>query len=137
MTALIDVTKTPVHIPEGRVHCYCEQLEEGNILFFPKTPFELPERDRGFLLSQQQSGAAYHKNIAYRPRQDRLTGFAKHGREDQERLRAIMRAYSGSVTHFLSELLPQYAGAWRLHFASFRPQEEHGRRRRAHGRNDP
>src|SRR5436190_4952215 len=136
MTALIDVTKTPVHSPEDRVHCYCEQLEEGNILFFPKTPFELPERDRGFLLSQQQSGAAYHKNIAYRPRQDRLTGFAKHGREDQERLRAIMRAYSRRVTQFLAEFLPQYAGAWRLDFASFRPQEEQGRQLRLRARND-
>ena len=136
MTALIDVTKTPVHSPEDRVHCYCEQLEEGNILFFPETPFELPENDREFLLSQQQSGAAYHKNIAYRPRQDRLTGFAKHGREDQERLRASMRAYSRRVTQFLAEFLPQYAGAWRLDFASFRPQEEQGRQLRLRARND-
>ena len=135
MTTLINVDNTP-RGPEARERWCSEQLEEGNILFFPETPFELPENDREFLLSQQQSGAAYHKNIAYRPRQDRLTGFSKHGREDQERLRAIMRAYSGSVTQFLSALLPQYAGAWRLDFASFRPQEEQGRQLRLRARND-
>ena len=136
MTALIEVTRPRVDHPEDQGRWYSEQLEEGNILFFPKTPFELPEHDREFLLRQRQSGAAYHKNIAYRPKQDRLTGFSKHGREDQERLRAIMRAYSGSVTQFLSELLPQYAGAWRLDFASFRPQEEQGRQLRTRARND-
>src|SRR5438876_5679397 len=135
MTTLINVDNTP-RGPEARERWCSEQLEEGNILFFPETPFELPENDREFLLGQQQSGAAYHKNIAYRPRQDRLSGFSKHGREDQERLRAIMRAYSGSVTQFLSELLPQYAGAWRLDFASFRPQEEQGRQLRLRARND-
>ena len=136
MTALIEVTRPRVDHPEDQGRWYSEQLEEGNILFFPKTPFELPENDREFLLGQRQSGAAYHKNIAYRPKQDRLTGFSKHRREDRERLRAIMRAYSGSVTQFLSELLPQYAGAWRLDFASFRPQEEQGRQLRLRARND-
>src|SRR5437762_4448622 len=135
MTTLINVESTP-RDPEARGRWFCEHLEEGNILFFPKTPFELPEHDREFLLRQRQSGAAYHKNIAYRPKQDRLTGFSKHGREDQERLCAIMRAYSGSVTQFLSELLPQYTGAWRLDFASFRPQEEQGRQLRTRARND-
>src|SRR5438105_15094062 len=123
MTTLINVESTP-RGPEDQGRWLCEQLEEGNILFFPKTPFELPEGDRKFLLGQRQSGAAYHKNIAYRPKQDRLTGFASRTHGEPERLRAIMRAYSERVTRFLSELLPQYAGTWRLDLASFRSQEE-------------
>ncbi len=143
MTKLIPVQdftggSAPAASPEreDRGRSYCEQLEEGNILFFSRTPFTLSESERDFLLSQQQSGAAYHKNIAYRPQQDRLTGFVKRSEQDQERLRTIMRAYSQRVTQFLSDLLPGYAGATRIDFASFRPQEEHGRQLRVNARND-
>ena len=56
---------------------YRRVLEEGRILFFPRTPFSLPDEDRALLLRQRQSGAGYHKNIAYRPAQDRVTGSAR------------------------------------------------------------
>src|SRR5690349_15149659 len=32
----------------------CEQLEESRILFFESLPFDFPEEDRNFLISQQQ-----------------------------------------------------------------------------------
>ena len=115
---------------------YCQQLEEGHMLFFPQPPFELPEDEREFLLSQRQVGAGYHKNIAYRPNQDRITGLAKRSEEEVERLRRIMRAYSQRVTRFLAALLPPYARSWRLDYASFRPQEEQGRNVRLRARND-
>ncbi|HLW79579.1 MAG TPA: Kdo hydroxylase family protein [Terriglobia bacterium] len=114
----------------------CEQLEQGNILFFPQAPFELPEEDRTFLLAQRQSGAAYHKNISYRPNRDRLTGAAGQHRREQERLRAIMKTYSEKAIRLLAGLLEPYAAAWRVDFASFRPEEERGRRLRLHARND-
>jgi len=136
ITGLVEATERPADGPESRARWCCEQLEEGNILFFSASPIDLPEGDREFLLSQRQSGAAYHKNIAYRPKQDRLTGFASRTHGEPERLRAIMRAYSERVTRFLSELLPQYAGTWRLDLASFRPQEEQGRQLRLRARND-
>src|SRR5689334_6026691 len=127
MTALIDVTRPRLDNPEDQGRWYSEQLEEGNILFFPETPFKLPQELEFLRRQARQSGAAYHKNIAYRPNKDRLTGFASRSREEKESMRAIMRAYSVRVTRFLSELLPQYAASWRLDFASFRPQEEQGR----------
>jgi 3-deoxy-D-manno-octulosonic acid hydroxylase-like protein len=52
-------------------------LEEGNILFFKNTPFVFPREEIQFLVRQKQSDAEYHKNIAHRPAQDRLTGFAR------------------------------------------------------------
>jgi hypothetical protein len=82
-------------------------LEEGQILCFPRTPFEVPDADRAFLLSQRQVEAGYHKNIAYRP-----------------------------AIEFAGRLLPTYARAWRVDFASFRPQEEAGRRLALRARND-
>lgn len=111
-----------------------EQLEQGHILFFPQTPIELSAEDRNFLLSQQQSGASYHKNIAYRPQQDIVTGAA--GRSDRERLRHIMKSYCQEAARLLSELLPRYAQSWRLDFTSFRPQQEEGRKLPLRSRND-
>ncbi|MBI3802440.1 MAG: Kdo hydroxylase family protein [Nitrospirae bacterium] len=115
---------------------YCRQLEEGNILFFEESPFKLPDEDVSFLLYRRQTDWGFHKNIAYRPKQDRLTGFDESDAEDRERLHVIMKRYSERVTQFLSELLPPYAGGWRLDFASFRPLEECGRKLRLKARND-
>jgi len=113
------------------------QLEEGNIPFFAQTPFELPAEDRDFLLRQRQRGGFFHKNIAYRPLQDRLTGFAtSNGGSDEAQMRAIMRRYSERATRFLTDLLPQYARSWRLDYASFRSCEEQGRQMRLRARND-
>ncbi|HEV8306440.1 MAG TPA: Kdo hydroxylase family protein [Methylomirabilota bacterium] len=115
---------------------YCRVLEEGHILLFPRTPFELPEADRAFLLSQRQTDARYHKNIAYRPHRDRVTGVASRRVEDVETLRRIFRDYSRRVVAFAGELFPTYARRWRIDFASFRPQEEAGRRLSQRARND-
>ena len=115
---------------------YCRQLEIGSILYFPITPFDLPGDNLGFLLGQHQSDAGYHKNIAYRPAQDRITGGAYSRRADRERLHDIMRNYSRRVTHFMSALLSPYAQSWKLDYATFRPKEEEGRNLRLRARND-
>lgn len=51
-----------------------QRLESGDILFFPVSPPLLSEQDRAFLVTQRQSDASYHKNVSYRPAQDRLRG---------------------------------------------------------------
>lgn len=33
---------------------YCQELEDGNILFFPTCPFEFPKIELDFLLSQNR-----------------------------------------------------------------------------------
>ncbi|HYL65025.1 MAG TPA: Kdo hydroxylase family protein [Candidatus Methylomirabilis sp.] len=114
----------------------CSELEAGNILLFPQTPFAIPAEDREFLLGQKQTDSALHKNIAYRPAEDRITGLGKSEGLADGRLHAILRDYSQSVVKFLGELLPPYAGKWKLDFASFRPLEEKGRPARLHARND-
>ena len=115
---------------------YCRALEGGQILLFPRAPFELPAGDRAFLLTQRQAGTGYHKNIAYRPQRDRVTGFVRQAAADAHRLRHVLRDYSRRVAGFAANLLPTYARAWRLDFASFRPQEESGRSLPPHARND-
>jgi hypothetical protein len=108
--------------PEDRARWCCMQLESGNILYFAQSPFDFPEDEIQFLLSQEQSGAGYHKNIAYRPAQDRLTGYAAERPGDVKRLHDIMRSYSQRVIRFTSELFQSYAQRWRVDFSNFRPQ---------------
>ncbi len=114
---------------------YCDQLERGKVLFFPGVPFDFPEADRDFLLSQKQSGSRFHKNISYRPGIDILKGVSSDS-PDRERLQAVMRHFSQEVTRFVSSFLSPYSGKLKLDFASFRPLEEEGRDLPLHKRND-
>jgi hypothetical protein len=114
---------------------YCSELEAGGILFFSRTPFEFPEDEVQFLLTRKQAGGAFHKNIAYRPAADRITGADDSGPE-AERLREIMRNYSRRSAEFLGGFLSPYTKRWKLDFASYRPLEERGRSARVRARND-
>lgn len=113
----------------------CRLLEAGKILYFRESPFALSGGDTDVLLRQRLSQAGWHKNIAYRPRQDRVTGFdAAHA--DAKRLHAALRNYSRQSLAYTAGLLPAYGACWRLDYASFRPLEEQGRQLRLHARND-
>jgi hypothetical protein len=137
MTQLIHLPTALEGVPPGdHGRRCCAHLEEGNILFFEKTPFELPQDEVQFLRGQKQSEAGYHKNIAYRPLSDRLTGWAQGRNSDKEWLRAIMQRYSQRVVRFTQHLLPPYSGSLAVDFASFRPQQEAGRQIRLRARND-
>src|SRR6266508_4246009 len=96
---VVDVKTLPGEGPQ-RDREVCRVLEEGNILLFGQTPFELPEKDREFLLRQRQTEAGYHKNIAYRPGGDRVTGVARQEVEDAKELRRVLRNYSRSPRGF-------------------------------------
>jgi 3-deoxy-D-manno-oct-2-ulosonic acid (Kdo) hydroxylase len=114
----------------------CAELESANILYFPQIPFTISQTDRETLLGQKQSSAAFHKNVAYRPAENRVTGLDKSESAEAERLRVILESYSQNAAKCLAALLPPYAGKWKLDFASYRPIEERGRPARLHARND-
>ncbi|HXE05201.1 MAG TPA: Kdo hydroxylase family protein, partial [Bryobacteraceae bacterium] len=118
---------------DAQPHDYRPDLESGNVLFFPATPFSLPEATKELLRSLDFSGTAVHKNIAYRPASDRITG-VDAGAEEQ--LRAVFKDYSRNVVRFAADLLPDYAKKWKLDYASFRPLEEQGRDLPTNKRND-
>jgi hypothetical protein len=124
-----------VRAPE-RLREYCAQMEAGDILYFPQTPIHILPDDLEFLLQRQQAGAGYRKNIAYKPNEDRVTGFVAETPQTGERLRAIMRNYSQDVVAFLGKFLAPYKLRWQLDYASFRPQEEQGRDLSLRKRND-
>jgi hypothetical protein len=113
----------------------CRQLEAGQILFFPKLPYDFPSDEREFLLSRAWNELRLHKNVSYRPAGDVLRGFSgDHGAETH--LHHVLRNYSAHVVEFLRDFLRPYAGRWTLDFASFRPFEEEGRDLPLHKRND-
>ncbi|HEX7361098.1 MAG TPA: Kdo hydroxylase family protein [Bryobacteraceae bacterium] len=114
---------------------YRPALEAGNVIFFPVTPFPLPQDAKDFLRNLDFSGGAIHKNIAYRPAGDRVTGIDSH-HPSYERLREVLGNYSRTVVQFTAELLPEYARSWKLDYASFRPIEEENRNLPLNKRND-
>jgi len=123
-------------LDDSRRRRYAEQLEEGYILLFEKAPFPLPDAaERAALAGVRQASAAYHKNISYRPGEDRVKGIARGG-GDEELVRRALRAYSRNALQLLTELFPGYAARWKLDFASFRPEEEKGRQLSMRARND-
>ena len=121
---------------DERSRHYCSELEGGKIVFFDNIPFDLPESDRQFLLSQKQSGFKAHKNVSYRPGQDAIRGAAEDDPQEARRLHELMRNYSNQVVQFLSKLLAPYAPHWALDFATWRPLEEKNRDLPLHKRND-
>lgn len=125
----------PANWPAERSRWACDQLERGHVLFFGAAPFNFPQEDREFLLSQRQTGSPFHKNISYRPARDLLKG-ASADSPDRARMHGIMRHFSHEIVGFVNTLLAPYAGKLMLDFASFRPLEEHGRDLPLHKRND-
>src|ERR1700688_3721840 len=82
--------------PEAQSRAWCQSLEAGDILYFPKTPISFRPDDLSFLLGQQQTGSTLHKNIAYKPNLDSVSGLDA-GSAAAEQLQAIMRQYSKDV----------------------------------------
>jgi hypothetical protein len=114
---------------------YRPELEAGNVLLFPSCPFPFPEEQKEFLRNINFAGGAIHKNVAYRPSSDRVTG-VQLDQEKTERLLSILRDFSRNIVRFTSELLPDYAAHWKLDYASFRPLEEENRDLPTNKRND-
>ncbi len=121
--------------PQPREENYLA-LEHGNILYFPRTPFALSEEERKALRNTGLSSSSHHKNIAYRPAEDKVTGFDPAAVSDPEKLRTVLRSYSERALAFLWKMLPRYMEKARIDFASFRPQEEEGRDLPTKKRND-
>ena len=123
---------------DEQAQAWCAELEAGDILYFPLTPITIPQNDLAFLLGQQQADSSLHKNIAYKPNIDKLSGLDTKTANAAAiaRLQSIMRNYSQSVVRFLTGFLSPYHANWKLDYASFRPQEEQGRDLSLRRRND-
>lgn len=113
---------------------YRAVLERGDILCFPDGGIDIPEAVRATLMDASQDARSFHKNIAYKPNVDRVSGLVD--RAQAEAVRNAMREYSRCALDFLHRILPEYARAWKVDYASFRSLEERGRHLPLMKRND-
>ena len=128
----------PVLANSDRIRGWCADLEAGQVLYFPLTPVPIPAADLKTLLSGEQTDSRLHKNIAYKPNRDELTGLDEKTSppEAVRALHEIMRRYSASVEEFLMRFLAPYQRRWTLDYGSYRPIEEQGRDLSVRRRND-
>ncbi|HZY90270.1 MAG TPA: Kdo hydroxylase family protein [Gemmataceae bacterium] len=126
------------HVPAGEDAAGTpeQRLERGGVLLYPAAPFPLPAGDDLTFLLAQELGGRVHKNIGYDPATGRVSGFARRGGDQAERLRSIFAAFSAAATAWTARTFPRYAGGWELDRCSYRPQEEATRRLRQTARND-
>jgi hypothetical protein len=113
---------------------YRAVLERGDIRFFPGGGFEIPASVRTRLMGASQDARSFHKNIAYKPNRDEVSGLVD--RAAVETVKPAMREYSQLALAFLARILPEYARAWKVDYASFRSIEEKGRQLPLTKRND-
>lgn len=126
----------------GRLKLQCPEqnidaraiLESGDILFFPDGGFEIPAEVRAALPGAAQDARGFHKNIAYKPNIDEVSGLVDRSHADT--VRNAMREYSKRALAFMARILPAYARAWKVDYASFRSIEERGRELPLTKRND-
>lgn len=109
-------------------------LERGDILFFPDGGFEIPRAVREPLMGASQDARSFHKNIAYKPNLDKVSGLVDA--RETESVKPAMREYSRCALEFMRRILPDYARAWKVDYASFRSIEERGRELPLTKRND-
>jgi len=125
-----------VEVSAGNQQCAASALETGNILFFPETPFELSGPNRQALLAIADVPGAHHKNIAFKPHAQKVTGLSQVAPETRKSVENALRSYTAWAVRFVAELLPSYARAWQVDYSSFRPVEERNRRLPWKKRND-
>jgi hypothetical protein len=109
-------------------------LERGDILFLPDGGFEIPQAVRDALMGASQDARSIHKNIAYKPNIDKVSGLVDA--REAETVQPAMREYSRCALDFMRRILPDYARAWKVDYASFRSIEERGRELPLTKRND-
>ena len=121
-----------------QLRSWCAALESGAVLYFPQTPLPIPEPDLELLLGQKQTGSKVHKNIAYKPNRDELTGVDSSNTDADDRAGSARHhaALLGLVEDFLAGFLAPYSKRWTLDYASYRPLEEQGRDLSLRKRND-
>jgi hypothetical protein len=112
------------------------RLERGEVVFFPKCPFPVPEGEGHRFLLDQQLASRAHKNIGYNPETGKASGFLRRSPVQSQRLHDLFAAFSHSATAWLAAVLPRYALGWRLDRISYRPEEEATRKLRLMARND-
>jgi len=112
-----------------------DQLEAGEIVFFPTCPVPLPTQEELVFLREELPRLLKLKNISYHPEADRVSGIEADP-ATIERVSHILVGHSRAVRSFLDRTIPSLTRDWVLGTCSFRPIEEQGRDLKPHASNE-
>jgi hypothetical protein len=103
-----------------------DAMERAEVVFFERSPVELPnEADLEFLRSGLPRELQV-KNISYHPESDNIPRF-EAAPEVKLRVEQILRTHGQRVEAFLRRSTPDFVPGWTLGTTSFRSIEEQGR----------
>ncbi|MDX1562060.1 MAG: Kdo hydroxylase family protein [Gammaproteobacteria bacterium] len=103
-----------------------DTLEAGDVVFFSRSPVELPSEADLEWLRTGLSGGLKAKNISYHPESDSVPRFEADA-ETKERVETILRRHGQRVAEFWQRVLPDFMPGATIGTTSFRPVEERGR----------
>ncbi len=106
--------------PASDVQDLAAALEDGALILFPDTPFEIRPEEQGLIDPAIFSGES--KNVSYNPDTGKLGGVALEG-EALETCRAMLARYADFARDLLTRTAPGYAPALQRKRTSFRPGE--------------
>lgn len=96
-----------------------ENLECGQILFFPNLSFTLQPEEKTFLSPDYADPQA--KNISYHPEYHKLWGVQRLSDSERIQLQAMLDRYSWQSYQLIKALLPLYTKDIKIGRTSFRP----------------
>ena len=111
-----------------------DQLEHGEIVFFPECPVTLPDSDDLCFVRDQLPELLARKNVSYHPETDRVG--LKGAPELAERARRILKTHSQRIVAFLRQTMPSLTRDFTVGTSSFRPIQEKGRDLSPHASNE-
>ena len=103
-----------------------DAMERAEIVYFERSPIELPPRADLDFLRGEMPAELKTKNVSYHPESDSVPRF-EAAPEIKQRVESILRTHGRRVEEFLRRVVPDFVPGWALGTTSFRPIEERGR----------
>lgn len=117
-------------------HDLSDALEEGTIVFFPRSPVPLPSVDDLEFFRVELPNLLKLKNISYHPEAGHVSGLDAADAATAERVQRVLTRVSDDIGHFLQSKMPGLTRGWTVGTCSFRPIQEKGRNLKPHASNE-
>ena len=112
-----------------------DELEQGNIIYFPECPIALPGEDELQFIRDELPTRLALKNVSYHIEANAVRGLdADQGTMD--RVQRILLIHSQEVDAFLKKIIPSLTADWTIGTCSFRPIQEKERGLKPHASNE-
>jgi len=112
-----------------------DQLEHGNLVYFPSSPVPLPSGEDIRFLRDETPQHNTSKNVSYYPLADRVSGLGGPP-EIQDRAKKILKDNHARVEQFLRQAIPSFAAGWVTGTSSLRAFQEKDRDISSRARSD-